>query len=107
LHRSEALSQSSDGFSKTLGELGTASSMGGGFMAVFGSIFICVGLVIGGFLYFPALFDWWQSRQWVEEPCWIERVEMKTSRGSKAAPPTPLRPVTTANTGAEPITVNA
>lgn len=45
-------------FQKHRGELGTASSMGGGFMAVFGSIFICVGLVIGGFLYFPALFDW-------------------------------------------------
>ena len=59
--------------------------MGGGFMAVFGSIFICVGLGIGGFLYFPALFDWWQSKHWVEEPCWIERVEMKTSRGSKGS----------------------
>lgn len=72
-------------FQKHRGALGTASSMGGGFMAVFGSIFICVGLGIGGFLYFPALFDWWQSRQWVEEPCWIERVEMKTSRGNKGS----------------------
>lgn len=72
-------------FQKHRGALGTASSMGGGFMAVFGSIFICVGLGIGGFLYFPALFDWRQSRQWVEEPCWIERVEMKTYRGSKGS----------------------
>lgn len=59
--------------------------MGGGFMAVFGSIFICVGLGIGGFMYFPALFDWWQSKHWVEVPCWVEHVELKTSRGSKGS----------------------
>lgn len=54
-------------------------------MAVFGSIFICAGLVVGYFAYFPALIDWWRSSEWVEEPCWIERVEMKTTRGNKGS----------------------
>lgn len=54
-------------------------------MALFGGIFICVGLAVGHFLYFPALYDWWQSNEWVEEPCWIEHTEMKSSSSSKGS----------------------
>lgn len=54
-------------------------------MALFGGIFICVGLAVGHFLYFPALYDWWQSNEWVEEPCWIERTELKSSSSSKGS----------------------
>jgi len=57
--------------------------LSGGCAALFGLPFIIAGLAIGWFLYFPVISTWWSARGWEEVPCWIEKAEMKTSRGSK------------------------
>lgn len=62
---------------------GAAAGMGGGCAALFGSVFILAGVAVGFFLYFPAIQGWWSARLWEETPCWIEKVEMSGSRGSK------------------------
>lgn len=50
---------------------------------MFGLPFLLGGLAVAWFLYVPALSGWWAARGWEEVPCWIEKAEMKTSRGSK------------------------
>jgi hypothetical protein len=57
--------------------------LGGGCVTLFGLPFIIAGLAIGWFLYFPGISSWWSARGWEEVPCWIEKAEMKASRGSK------------------------
>ena len=57
--------------------------LGGGCATLFGLPFIVAGLAIGWFLYFPVISTWWSARSWEEVPCWIEKAEMKSSRGSK------------------------
>lgn len=59
------------------------SHMGSGCMMLFGLPFIAVGLAIGLLLYFPAINLWWSARSWDEVPCWVEKVEMTSSRAKK------------------------
>lgn len=56
---------------------------GGGCAVLFGLPFILAGLAIGWFFYFPVISGWWSARGWEEVPCWIEKAEMTSSRGSK------------------------
>lgn len=54
--------------------------MSGGCLSLFGLPFLLAGLFLSG-LYFRGFSDWWQARNWVEVPCWIESAELKTSQG--------------------------
>jgi hypothetical protein len=60
-----------------------ANQLGGGCAMLFGLPFIIAGIAIGWFLYFPAISGWWSARTWEEVPCWIEKADMTSSRGSK------------------------
>jgi hypothetical protein len=51
-----------------------------GCLALFGLPFLAAGLFMSG-LYFSGFARWWESRSWVETPCWIESAELKTSHG--------------------------
>lgn len=53
-----------------------------GCLAIFGLPFLAAGLAITWF-YFYGYAEWWRAQSWKEVPCWIESVELKTSRGSK------------------------
>lgn len=50
---------------------------------LFGLPFLLAGLAIGWFLYVPVISGWWSARGWEEVPCWIDKAEMTSSRGSK------------------------
>jgi hypothetical protein len=52
----------------------------GGCLSLFGMPFLAAGLFMS-WLYFSGYARWWQSRSWVETPCWIESAELKTNRG--------------------------
>lgn len=58
-----------------------AAGLGGGCAVLFGSVFICAGLAVGAFLYFPAVYEWWQVLSWEEVPCRIESADMRVSHG--------------------------
>lgn len=60
-----------------------AKQMGGGCLVLFGLPFLAGGLAVALFWYLPTLGNWWSARHWEEVPCWIEQVELKTSRSSK------------------------
>jgi hypothetical protein len=57
------------------------SEVSGGCAMLFGLPFLLAGLGVAIFLYFPAISGWWQARDWIEIPCWIEKAELKESQG--------------------------
>lgn len=62
-----------------------ANQMSSGCMMLFGLPFLAAGLAIGFLVYFPMVSTWWSARGWEEVPCWIEKVEINSSRGSKGS----------------------
>jgi hypothetical protein len=52
----------------------------GGCLSLFGLPFLAAGLFMS-WLYFSGFAHWFESRSWVETPCWIESAELKTNHG--------------------------
>lgn len=50
---------------------------------LFGLPFLIAGLAMSA-MYFKTLGTWWSAQSWVEVPCWIDRAELDSSRGSKS-----------------------
>lgn len=53
---------------------------------LFGLPFILAGVAVGFFFYLPMIGGWWEAREWVEAPCWIETAELKKSYSGKGGP---------------------
>lgn len=60
----------------------SSNSLSGGCLTLFGLPFLAAGLAITG-IYFLGFTKWWEAQSWEKVPCWIESVELETSRNSK------------------------
>ena len=62
------------------------SSLGihSGFIVLFGLAFLAPGLFTA-WLFFGGFAKWWDARQWVEVPCWIESAELRVSHGKSSS----------------------
>ncbi|MCX6873827.1 MAG: DUF3592 domain-containing protein [Verrucomicrobia bacterium] len=55
-----------------------------GFFVLFGLAFLAPGLFTA-WLFFAGFAKWWEARQWVEVPCWIESAELRVSHGKSSS----------------------
>lgn len=55
-----------------------------GFIVLFGLAFLAPGLFTA-WLFFAGFAKWWDARQWVEVPCWIESAELRVSHGESTS----------------------